>query len=148
MEAQVKHGLNAAGDLDEIVAVLRRAFGSPASAPARAVSVSTHRLVASGGVLPPVDRVVLVVDRGSTRALYTEFAEDLIRLRSGRTDGPRPTLRRLLDADAASASILTHLYVVAVDVDHSHQPEAKHARLLLQSVLEDAAQADAAWISW
>jgi tetratricopeptide (TPR) repeat protein len=145
VEAQAKHGLNAAGDLDEIVAGLRRVFGSPALAPAPTASVTTQRLMPSGGSQSPVERVVLVVDRGSSRALYTEFAEDLIRLRSGRTDGPRATLRRLLDTDSANSSILTHLYVVAVDVDHAYQPEAKHARLLLQSVLEDAAQAAAAW---
>lgn len=143
VEAQVKHGLNAAGDLDDIVAGLHRTFGAPAPAPAEGSSAQSP--IPIGGAALPVDSVILVVDRGSSKALYTEFAEDLTRLRSGRADGPRATLRRLLDADAANMSILTHLYVVAVDVDHPHQPEAKQARLLLESVLEDVAQAGAAW---
>ncbi|HYW32941.1 MAG TPA: hypothetical protein VE869_15680 [Gemmatimonas sp.] len=153
-EAQAKHGLNAAGDLDEVIARVRSSFvlaGGVAAPDDAATSSSTpstwsapsatHVATPAGGV----DRVVLVVNRASTRALYTEFAEDLIRLRAGRSDGARPTLQRLLDADASATSVLTRLFVVAVDIDRADQPEAKHAIELLQRALEDATQVVAAW---
>jgi hypothetical protein len=98
VEVQAKHGLNAAGDLDELVAQLRD--DSLDEAKAAAGGGSTARAAGDQSTssvkktLPFSNlRFVLVVDRGSTRALYTHFAEDLTRLRTGRDDGHRPTLR-------------------------------------------------------
>ena len=148
VEAQVKHGFNAAGDLDGMLASLtsHSSAGSTISVVAPPSNTSSTTGLSSGmrSPVPPM-RVVLVVDRASTRALYTDFAEDLHRLRSGRTDGARETLRRLMRADPSVTTRLERLFVVATDVDQANEPETKFALELLKSVLEDSAQAPLAW---
>jgi tetratricopeptide (TPR) repeat protein len=143
VEVQAKHGLNAAGELDALLSELRDALADPKTA----AEMNGNAAAAATGTKAELQGspYVLTVDRGSTRALYTEFAEDLTRLRTGRDDGARQTLRRLLNADPTSRAVLERVFVVAIDVDHAHQPEFKQAIALLASILEDPKQAVAAW---
>jgi tetratricopeptide (TPR) repeat protein len=121
IEVQAKHGLTGGAKLQEVV----------------------ERL---GMITPgaPSMQVVLTVNRPSSRKLYTEFAGDLERLRSGRRDGLKPETRRLLE-QTADASLLARLFVVPIDLDHPYDPEAHNVTRLLESVLEDSRQVAAAW---
>ncbi len=121
IEVQAKHGLTGGAKLDEVID--------------RLVSHSKT----DGGL-----RVVLAVNRDSSRTVTREFAGDLNRLRSGRRDGLKAETKRVLDKLGGDASILERLFVAVVDVDREQEPEMKLALHLLEQVLEEPAQAIAA----
>lgn len=126
-EIQAKHGLKGGAELRKVLERL-------------------HSKTPKGETI----RVVLTVDRPrTTRWILNQLPGDIGRLRSGRKDGikaeTKNLLKELTDAGASEEAIQA-LYVVAVDVDSAHEPEAKQAYHLLQTViLEDPIQSAAAW---
>jgi tetratricopeptide (TPR) repeat protein len=119
-EVQAKYGLTAGAELDEVLEKIRQ--------------------LADANQMP----VALVLDESSTSRLYREFATDLGRLRSGRSDDLRVDARRLHDAPE-TRDLLPRLYVIRTDLDDPHDGGMETALLLLASVLEDKTQTDAAW---
>src|SRR5258708_2425529 len=92
IEVQAKRGLTAGAELNEVVDRIRAKSSPGSSSP-----------------------VVLVVDRGSTRKLYTELGPDLGRIRSRRTDGLRPVTGDLLKHTDGDLELLRRLYLVTLD---------------------------------
>lgn len=122
VEVQAKHGLTAGAKLSDAVAKVRaRSAGD----------TSTD--------------VIFVVDRGSSRTVHREFARDLERYRTGRTDGLRQEIKRIAQELGPDANILERLYVATADLDSPADPDAKAVLQLLDSVLDDRSQASAAW---
>jgi tetratricopeptide (TPR) repeat protein len=126
IEVQAKHGLTAGVKLQE---VFQRMTDQTATGDS--------------------SEVVLAVDReGSSRKLYGTFAQDLERMRSGRTDGLKQDTREILtafDANGYDRALLPRLRVVAMDIDLESHPEAKLALQLLGSTLENPDELAAAW---
>jgi tetratricopeptide (TPR) repeat protein len=89
--------------------------------------------------------VVIATNRASTEALYTDVPVDLARIRDGRNDEPPCDVLKSLQDSGIRPEVLRALYVLAIDVDEDHHPEAKHAIFILESVLTDPRQADQAW---
>lgn len=118
-EVQAKHGMTAGAKLDEFL---------------------EHLVSAQASDL----RVVLVVNRASSRKLYLELADDLDRMRSGRFDGIRSDTEEVRRKLGSNASILDRLSVLPVDVDAAKDPEWKQMASLLTHVLEDPGQVAAA----
>jgi tetratricopeptide (TPR) repeat protein len=121
LEVQAKHGLTAGAKLGEVIDRIR-----------------------INSVPGDQTRIVLAVDRGSSRKIYNDFASDLERLRAGRRDGLKAEATHLLNKLEGDASILQRLFVVPIDIDRARDPEAKTALQLLSSVLDDREQAVAA----
>ncbi len=121
LEVQAKHGLSGGAKLDEVIERLRSHAG-----PAQQM------------------RVVLAVNRASSRVVTHEFASDLERLRSGRQDRLKAETTRILTKTGDAASILNRLYVSLVDVDRSQDAEMQLALDRLRSVLENPEQCIAA----
>lgn len=119
IEAQAKHGMTAGAKLDEFLGHLV-------------------------GTQPANIRVVLVVNRASSRKLYLDLADDLDRIRSGRLDGLSPDTEEVRRKLGSNASILERLSVLPVDVDAAKDPEWKGMATLLAHALEDPAQVTAA----
>ena len=89
-------------------------------------------------------QVVFVVDRHS-KAVYRDFAKDLNRIRSGRTDGLKADAKRLAEESSGDFALLERLYVVPLDLDHAHDEDLKWAVQRLGSVLDEPERAQAAW---
>jgi tetratricopeptide (TPR) repeat protein len=121
VEVQAKHGLSAGMKLEEVIDRIR------------AKSVSGDQT-----------KVVLAVDRGSSKKVYHDFASDLERLRVGRSDGLKAESAHLLKKLGGDATILRRLFIVPVDIDRDRDPEAKTALHLLASVLDQPEQVMAA----
>lgn len=121
IEIQAKHGLKAGAKLSEAIAQIR------------------DRSAAE----KPTD-VIVVVDRGSSKTVHREFARDLERSRTGRTDGLRAEITRIAEELGPDKQILERLYVAAADIESPSDPDAKAMTHLLESVLEDPEQATAA----
>jgi hypothetical protein len=122
VEVQAKHGLKAGAKLSEAIAQVRD----------RSVSGKSTD-------------VVIVVDRGSSKTVHREFARDLERFRTGRTDGLRPEITRIAEELGPDKEILQRLYIASADLDSPSDPDAKAMMQLLESVLEDRDHAAAAW---
>lgn len=122
VEAQAKHGMTAGAKLDEF---LERLVGAPAT-PATNI------------------RVVLVVNRASSRKLYLDLADDLDRIRSGRLDGLSADTEEVRKKLGSNASVLERLSVLPVDVDAAKDPEWKGMTTLLSHALEDPSLVTAA----
>jgi tetratricopeptide (TPR) repeat protein len=126
IEVQAKHGLTAGAKLQEV-----------------------FQRIAAQTAKGDNTEVVLAVDReGSSRKLYGAFADDLERMRSGRTDGLRQDTYEILttfDANGYDRALLHRIRVIAMDIDREGHPEAKVALQLLRSTLEDPGQLPAAW---
>jgi tetratricopeptide (TPR) repeat protein len=122
VEVQAKHGLKAGTKLFEAIADVRD----------RSVSEN------------PTD-VIFIVDRGSSKTVHRDFARDLERFRSGRTDGLGPEIIRISKELGRDQNLLQRLYVAAIDLDSASDPDAKTMMQLLESILEDRDQAAAAW---
>ncbi|HSW82895.1 MAG TPA: tetratricopeptide repeat protein [Usitatibacter sp.] len=86
--------------------------------------------------------VLLVIDRNS-RAIHDEFRTDLDRLRMGRTDYIR--YEHTLELRDKYPKIIARLHVIKCEVADAADPETKYAIGLLGDVLENRAQAEAAW---
>lgn len=122
VEVQAKHGLNAGARLIELLSkVLQRTV--PGSE----------------------ERVVLAVNRDSSRKVHVDFARDLTRIRAGRTDGLKQITLDVLQSLPDAASLLARVTVVTVDLDEPSNPESKLTLRLLESGLEDPTQVMAAW---
>lgn len=122
IEVQAKHGLTAGASL---VATLQGAL---------------HR-DAPGST----DLLVVVVDRASTKSLYTHLAQDLERLRMGRMESQQRVTTDLLEDLPAAKDLLSRLYVVTVDADLPGDPERKIALELIANCLDDPRQAASAY---
>jgi hypothetical protein len=126
IEIQAKHGLTGGAPLLEVLDRIR-------ACPER-----------EGESRP----VVLAVDHSASAWLYETFANDLDRLRSGRTETCRAKTRDLLaglgDAPETTAA-LRRVHIKMVDVDALDDLATKFAISGLQQVLIDSAQADVAW---
>jgi tetratricopeptide (TPR) repeat protein len=122
IEVQAKHGLKAGAKLSEAIAQIRDRSGAE----------------------KPTD-VIVVVDRGSSKTVHREFARDLERFRTGRTDGLRAEITRIAEELGGDRQLLQRLYVAAADLESPSEPDAKAMMHLLESVLEDCEQATAAW---
>jgi tetratricopeptide (TPR) repeat protein len=121
VEVQAKHGLTGGAKLDEVIERIRSHSNSSSNM-----------------------RVVLAVDSTSSRTVTREFAGDLERFRSGRRDGLKAEITRILANLGGDAAPLQRLSVAVIDVDRTHDPGAKIALHLLSSVLENPEQAFAA----
>lgn len=126
IEVQAKHGLTGGGKLQEV-----------------------FQRITEQSEVGDSTAVVLAVDReGSSRKVYRTFADDLERMRSGRTDAlSKDTIEMLevFDANGYDRALLLRVRVVAMDIDRESHPEAKFALQLLRSIIEDAEQVAAAW---
>ena len=122
VEVQAKHGLTGGAKLRETVekAAARRRDGA--------------------GV-----EVVLVVDGSASQSVQRDFARDLVRLRTGRTDDLRGDIRALLDGGGAAADLLGSIRVVCADLDEPNGAARKDALRRLEGVLRSSSQASAAW---
>jgi hypothetical protein len=121
-EVQAKHGLTGGARLHEAL------DGIVARSPA-------------GDQTP----VAIVVDRSASRTVHLDLAADLVRLRSGRTDGINQIT---VDAQlhlGSNAAVMNRISVVPADLLSTHDTERKFAITLLEGVLVDPAQAHAAW---
>lgn len=121
IEVQAKHGLTAGAKLDEVIARIRSYSGTNESM-----------------------RIVLAVDRGSSKTVTKEFAADLERIRSGRRDRLKTETTRILGTLGDASAILERLYVALVDVDRVQDAEMQIALDRIASVLENPEQATAA----
>src|SRR5258708_18175826 len=92
----------------------------------------------------PSMRVVLAVDRTCSRKVR-EVANDLDRLRSGRTNPMKAETKVLMALADDAQDLLSRLWIVEVDVDRDDSAHTKEAIIRLQSTLKDPAQAVAAW---
>lgn len=122
IELQAKHGFTAGAKLSNFVAELRGRLRS---------DIQT--------------KVVLVVDRTSSRAVRFDVALDLDRYRSGRGERLRSDVKAIIDTLGNDAGLLHQLYVATVDVDRAGDAERRFATHLLEDVLVDSSQAAAAW---
>ncbi len=122
VEVQAKHGLTGGAKLRETV---EKAAG--------------RRGDAAGG------EVVLVVDGSASQAVQRDFARDLVRLRTGRTDDLRGDIRAILDGGGAAADLLGSLRVVCADLDEPNGAARKDALRRLEGALRNSSQAAAAW---
>jgi tetratricopeptide (TPR) repeat protein len=124
IEIQAKHGLTAGAALVEVLDRVRR----------------------FSDLQRPDERIVVVVDRASTRFIYTDLAADIDRLRSGRSDSLRADTCRLIESLGANGqSLLQLVQFVPIDVDRARDPEAKVALDLLAQLLELPSQIESAW---
>lgn len=85
-------------------------------------------------------KVILAVDRNSSKTVHKHFRKDLDHLRSGRNDSVCEETKRIINFLRGEASILHRLYVVAADLDYFNDPETKVALALLSSILVDPSQ--------
>lgn len=122
VEVQAKHGLTGGAKLTEAVFAVR-----------------------DNSKTGDTMEVIFTVDRSSSRTVYRDFARDLERLRSGRTDRLKAEASRLLTQLGADASVLHRLFLVPLDMDAEQDPEAKFTFQLLESVLEDPQDRSSAW---
>lgn len=122
LEVQVKHGLTAGAALASTVrdALARDRQGSD-------------------------DLLALVVNRASTKSLYTHLAQDLERRRVGRDEPLRKVTAELFAKVPEVVAVCGRLYVASVDVDGRADAERKVAVQLIASSLEDPSQAEAAF---
>jgi len=122
IEVQAKHGFTAGAKLSEFIADVRvRSHGDTQT------------------------KVVLVVDRTSSRAVRVDVPLDLDRYRSGRGERLRNDVKTLVDTLGADAALLHRLHVATVDVDRAADAERRFATHLLEDALVDSTQAAAAW---
>jgi tetratricopeptide (TPR) repeat protein len=122
IEVQAKHGFTAGAKLSEFIADVRtRSHGDTQT------------------------RIVLVVDRTSSRAVRIDVPLDLDRYRSGRGERLRNDVKAIIDTLGADAALLNRLYVATVDVDRAADAERRFATHLLEDALVDSSQAAAAW---
>jgi tetratricopeptide (TPR) repeat protein len=122
IEVQAKHGFTAGAKLSEFIADVRvRSHGDTQT------------------------KVVLVVDRTSSRAVRVDVPLDLDRYRSGRGERLRNDVKTLVDTLGADAALLHRLHVATVDVDRAADAERRFATHLLEDALVDSSQAAAAW---
>lgn len=122
VEVQAKHGLTGGAKLTEAVLAVR-----------------------DNSKAGDTMEVIFTVDRSSSRTVYRDFARDLERLRSGRTDRLKAEASRLRTQLGADASLLHRLFFVPLDMDAEQDPEAKLTFQLLESVLEDPRDRPSAW---
>jgi predicted Zn-dependent protease len=122
IELQAKHGFTAGAKLSEFIEDIR---------------ARTHTDTQT--------KVVLVVDRTSSRTVRVDVALDLDRNRSGRGERLRSDVKAILNSLGADTSILQRLYVATVDVDRAADAERRFATHLLEDALVDSSQAAAAW---
>lgn len=122
-EVQAKHGLSGGARLRETVETIAH----------------KHAGRSSGG------RVVLAVDASASRSVRIEFAQDLDRLRSGRTDGLKADAQQLLQSPPTIAGLLASLWVRCVDVDEDSSPNAKECLTALRAILQTPEKALTAW---
>ena len=122
VEVQAKHGLTGGQKLSETVAEM-------------------HSRSAAGAMT----KVILVVDRGSSKTVHRDFAADLERYRVDRTDGLRVDILRIAAELGPDKDLLRRLFVTTVDVDKVSDVDWKFAIQRLGTVLEDPANANAAW---
>lgn len=117
-EVQAKHGLTAGQKLDEVIAKIRDA-GDEFS----------------------TTKVVLVVDRTSSKTILRDVRADLERFRSGREDSLKAEFVRIKTGLASQASLLRNLHIAIADVDLPQDPEIKFAIALLELCLADKGKA-------
>jgi tetratricopeptide (TPR) repeat protein len=128
-EVQAKHGLTGGRALHESLAKM------------------VDRVRANGLDWNEVD-VVFVVDGTTSGTVRHDFAADLDRLRSGRSDSLSKTTTDAMNALGANAhSILRSLRVVTVDLDTYDAPHKKLAMHMLSTVLVDSSLIESAWAS-
>lgn len=120
-EVQARHRMNAAGDLTTFVGAIRA------------------RTVETG----PMDVALLIARRSSDR-LQVSVAQDVERLRGGRSDRLGSEVTGLL-SDPANRDSLLRLFIVPADFDYPHSPERVLAIDLLRLRLVDPTQAEAAY---
>ena len=121
VEVQVKKGLSAGADL------------------AGAVSGILARKVNSD------QAVVIAVDGKCSNAIRERLPRDLLRVRTRRMDSLTKVTRDLLDALNVEPGALTSLYLETVDVLDDSDPGTRNTLHLLEDLLEDPRQAQAAW---
>jgi len=123
-EVQAKHGLTAGAKLRDTVAKI------------------FAKIRVAGG---PSAKVVIAVDQSASRTIRIDVARYLQRLRSGRGDSLKDETKALLDLATDSASLLSGISIVSLDLDQDDGADTKHAILRLEALIEDRAQALTAW---
>jgi len=86
--------------------------------------------------------IVYAVDEGAAKSVRRDFARDLTRLRSGRSDELKPITRTMVSEVTAVETLLPRLRVIQLDVDTVSSGDAKTALDALRHVLTDPDQAE------
>lgn len=122
VEIQAKHGLTGGARLTEAVLAIRD----------RSTAGDTSD-------------VILIVDRGSSRTIHQDFASDLTRFRSGRTDRLHADITHLRAELGKNENLLYRIHVIGLDIDEPHHSHYRLVMQLLEPILQDPDQASSAW---
>src|SRR6185437_6160967 len=113
-----KHGLKGAGGLKQALLEI------------------ADRVARSGrdGGTATSQPIVLAVDSSSSKTVRSDFARDLARLRTGRTDPLADITRDVMASLGANVSnkLLPRLHVVTISLDSDEQPDLKFVRHLVR----------------